>query len=213
MSPGQELRAAREAMGLSLDEVAERTKIPPRYLDALERDDHSVFPSGPFLAGFSKKYRVLLALPERAAAGPQVVSPVHEPTSTVTSPARPSSATRKRALRSAAIGGAVAVVVLVVINAVGGAGPVEEGPVGEPTDLAVQVDVEEAVRARVYVDGERKFAESLKPGPGLQFNARDELRVELETLDGVEVTFQGKPLKPLGHQSRPRRLVFVDDGG
>ena len=30
MSPGQELRAAREAMGLSLDEVAERTKIPAR---------------------------------------------------------------------------------------------------------------------------------------------------------------------------------------
>lgn len=212
MSQGRELRAAREAMGLSLDEVAERTKIPARYLDALERDDHSVFPSGPFLSGFSRKYRALLGLPERAAA-PQVVSPVNEPTSTVTSPARPSSATRKRALRNAAVGGVVAVVVLGLVKVLGASAPVEESAVGEPTDLAVQVDVEESVRARVYIDGERKFADSLKPGPGLQFNARDELRVELETLGGVEITFQGKPLKPLGHQSRSRRLVFIDDGG
>ena len=79
--------------------------------------------------------------------------------------------------------------------------------------LAVQVDVEESVRVRVDADGERRFADAVKPGAAKMFTGRDEVRVELETLNGVDLTFQGKPLKPLGHQSRPRRLVFIDDGG
>ncbi len=213
MSPGEELRAARVAMGLTLEEVAERTKIHVRYLDALERDDTSAFPSGPFLTGFSRKYRALVGLPERAAPSLAPVVAQPEYTTTVTSPAHPSSRTRLRAVRTAAIGGGIAVVGLALLKIFDAATPAAEPEIGEPKDLAVQVDVEEAVRARVDTDGERKFADAVRPGRALTFEGRDELRLELETLDGVNLTFQGKPLKPLGHQSRPRRLVFIDDGG
>lgn len=212
LTAGEELHAARVALGLSLDEVAERTRIPVRYLQALEDDDLSVFPSGPFLTGFSKKYRALLGLPERAVSL-RAAAPMPELTSTVTSPASPSSATRKRAIRTAAIGGVLAVTALLLMRVLGASAPEAEPTIGEPMRLFLEVDVEEAVRARVYSDGEREFAEALKPGPPAVFAGRDEVRIELETLSGVELTFQGKQLKPLGHQSRSRRLVFIDDGG
>lgn len=212
MTPGEELHAARVAMGLTLDQVAERTRIPVRYLEALERDDLSIFPSGPFLSGFSKKYRTLLGLPERAALAPAQTTWAPEHTATVTSPAHPSSATRKRTVQTAIVGGGFAIAALGLLKLLDVAAPTQEAQVGEPMDLAVELDVEEAVRARIYSDGQRKFAEALKPGPGLTFRGRDEVRVELETLGGVELTFQGKALKPLGHQSRSRRLVFIDDG-
>jgi len=215
-SPGRQLRAAREAKGWTLEEVSARTKINQRYLEALEKDDLTVFPSGPFLVGFTKKYRLLLDLPDAAAPGARVATAADDDDGpavlTVTSPAHPSSATRKRAYQTAAIGGAVALVLLVVIKILGAAAPPGVVAVGEPNDLSVKVDVEESVRLRVYVDGGLRFAEALKPGRGETFSGRDKVSVEMETLNGLELQFQGKPLKPLGYQSRPRRLVFIDDG-
>ncbi len=209
MTPGEELRAAREAMGLTIEEVSARTRIHQRYLEALERDDTTAFPPGPFLVGFSKKYRTLVGLGERTPLAAQAPD---EPTHTVTSPARPSSTTRRRATRAAVIGGLAVLAVLVLIRAYPASKPAAEPALGEPMDLAVQVNVTEAVRARVYADGDLKFADAIKPGPGMQVAGRDKVSVELETLEGVDLQFQGKPLKPLGHQSRPRRLVFIDDG-
>ena len=57
-TPGERLREAREASGLSLDQVSDETKIPPRIVAALERDEyHKV--SGPlyvksFLRAFAQ---------------------------------------------------------------------------------------------------------------------------------------------------------------
>ena len=39
-----ELGRARKAKGLSIEQAAAQTRIPQRYLDALERGDLSVFP-------------------------------------------------------------------------------------------------------------------------------------------------------------------------
>lgn len=215
---GQELREAREARGWTIADVSERTRINARYLDALERDDASAFPNGPFLQGFSKKYRTLLELPDRApgVAAPRAPEPPpqdDEPAPvTVTSPVRPSRATRRQVMRTAVVGGLVSLVLILLVKAFGDAAAPSVTAVGEPMDLSVHVDVEEPVRVRAFVDGQRVFAEAVKPGRGQVFNGRDRLGVELETLDGVELEFQGKPLKPLGHQSRPRRLIFIDDG-
>ena len=58
------LRAERERRGLTLDEVAERARIPRRYLAALEEGDHEVLPKGPFWSGYRKQYLVFLGLEE-----------------------------------------------------------------------------------------------------------------------------------------------------
>jgi len=52
MSLGSDLRDAREAGKISLETVSQRTKIPVKYIEAIERDDYSVFPSQTYARGF-----------------------------------------------------------------------------------------------------------------------------------------------------------------
>jgi cytoskeletal protein RodZ len=49
---GEQLREAREARGLSLEAVAEATRIAPHHLTALERSDLAALPAGPFAKGY-----------------------------------------------------------------------------------------------------------------------------------------------------------------
>jgi cytoskeleton protein RodZ len=53
---GEKLRGAREAQGLELSEVAARTRIPQRHLEAIERSNYSSLPSITYALGFAKAY-------------------------------------------------------------------------------------------------------------------------------------------------------------
>lgn len=59
---GEQLRAAREARGLSLDQVADETNIAKRYLGAMEEENFSVFPGDPYIIGFLRNYAEYLGL-------------------------------------------------------------------------------------------------------------------------------------------------------
>lgn len=53
---GDRLRAARAKAGLDLSDVASRTRIPLRHLQAIEAGDYSSFPSSTYCIGFVKAY-------------------------------------------------------------------------------------------------------------------------------------------------------------
>ncbi|WP_018752405.1 helix-turn-helix domain-containing protein [Paenibacillus sanguinis] len=53
---GQQLREARLARGLSLDDVQEMTKIRKRYLEAIESGDYKVLPGSFYVRAFIKTY-------------------------------------------------------------------------------------------------------------------------------------------------------------
>lgn len=63
---GEELRAARTAKGLNLEQVSEETNIARRYLAALEDEDFSVFPGDPYVIGFLRTYAEYLGLDPQA---------------------------------------------------------------------------------------------------------------------------------------------------
>ena len=52
MNIGAQLRQARESRGLSIAALAAATRIQPRMLDAIERNDLSTVPTGPYARGF-----------------------------------------------------------------------------------------------------------------------------------------------------------------
>jgi cytoskeletal protein RodZ len=62
MSVGAQLRASREARGLSIDAVAHTTRVQPRILAAIERDDLSAMPPRPFGRGFVRAYAAEMGL-------------------------------------------------------------------------------------------------------------------------------------------------------
>ena len=62
MDIGAQLRAAREAQGLSLTNLSQRTRVPERALAAIERNDKSALPPPPFSRGFVRTYAQKLDL-------------------------------------------------------------------------------------------------------------------------------------------------------
>lgn len=67
-TPGARLRAAREAQGLSIQDVATRTRIAQRQLEAIERDDYAALPGIPYAVGFARAYARAIDVDEVAIA-------------------------------------------------------------------------------------------------------------------------------------------------
>jgi cytoskeletal protein RodZ len=59
---GDRLRSARLEQGISLEDVASRTRIPTRHLESLESSDWSRLPAPTYTIGFAKNYAGVLGL-------------------------------------------------------------------------------------------------------------------------------------------------------
>jgi cytoskeleton protein RodZ len=89
--PGARLRAAREAAGLSLDQVAQQLKLAQRQVRALEEENFGELPGRTFSRGFVRNYARLLNLDAHdllahlpdAAQAPALESPALQSTGTM----------------------------------------------------------------------------------------------------------------------------------
>ena len=61
---GQRLREERVKRGLSIEELAEQTRINPQYFKAIEEDNREALPGGFFYRSFLRQYARLLELPD-----------------------------------------------------------------------------------------------------------------------------------------------------
>ena len=68
---GEQLRAAREQKGLSLEEIASQTRIPRRHLENLEVSNWSELPAPTYTIGFAKSYAGAVGL-DRVDVGDQL---------------------------------------------------------------------------------------------------------------------------------------------
>lgn len=86
LSPGQILRAGREAQGLSVNDVTEILRFSRRQVEAIERDDYQSLLGTTLVRGFVRSYAKLLKIapePLLAAINPEVLpsaADVHPPT-------------------------------------------------------------------------------------------------------------------------------------
>lgn len=138
-SVGARLRRAREAHGLSLDDICARTRVPTRHLKSIEEDAYDQLPAAPYSVGFAKAFADAVGLnrdeigrefrAEKEGYGASDVVPAYDP------PEREGSGFPARW---------IALVVLVIAAAVGGlwwngmlggSGAVE-APAGAPSGTA-----------------------------------------------------------------------------
>lgn len=68
---GQRLREAREAKGLSVEDIAAQTRIPTRHLSSLETSDWDKLPAATYSIGFAKNYAGAVGL-DRNEIGEQL---------------------------------------------------------------------------------------------------------------------------------------------
>lgn len=91
--PGWRLREAREANGLTTQQVAAQLRMQLRIIEALENDDYSNLPGTTFVQGYLRSYARLLGLPEeeilasapRQGDAPELVGSIYDGKAEVTS--------------------------------------------------------------------------------------------------------------------------------
>ncbi|ATW04009.1 hypothetical protein CHN51_11090 [Sphingorhabdus sp. YGSMI21] len=76
-STGELLRRAREQKNLSLEDIAKKTRIPQRHLEAIESGDFDALPGRTYAIGFAKSYARTVGLVD-AAIGSQLRAEMDE---------------------------------------------------------------------------------------------------------------------------------------
>lgn len=114
---GQRLRKAREAKGLSIEEVASTTRIPTRHLLSLEQSEWSNLPASTYSVGFAKNYATAVGLDkveiaERLRAEMGNVLPAHY--TNTTEPFEPVEG--NRSMPKGIVFGALAALVLIALT-------------------------------------------------------------------------------------------------
>lgn len=221
-TPGERLRDAREAMGLNLTDIANRTRVPIRHLEAIEEGRFDTMPSPTYAIGFAKTYARAVGLDEREIAdelrnSPRLpVSPAVEyETFELDDPKRlPSGGL-------AMVAGAAAVLLLIAMavwfgsTLFRGSGEPEATatPLVIPTDTPtptptptpqtggqVTLTATDEVWLRVY-DGTGKtlFERTLKAGDRYDVPAdADNPMINVGRPDKLQVTLNGAAMPPLG---------------
>ena len=114
MTAGERLRAAREAKGLSIEEIASTTRIPTRHLESIETGDWTKLPAPTYSIGFARNYATAIGL-DRDEIGDQLraemgnTRPVYQPAE-LFEPADP-----KRSMPKGLVIGALIALALVAI--------------------------------------------------------------------------------------------------
>ena len=233
---GELLHAARERQGLSLAEVATRTRVPLRHLEAIELGDYAGLPSLTYATGFSKAYARTVGADEvevarlvRAElAGVTRPQRAYQPYE-VTDPARVPS----KGLALIALGLAVAVVVLaglyfatglfrggaatpdpaVVAVTPGSAIPVAPAPAPTPANGGqVLVTATDEVWVRIY---EASGGPALHQGvlqAGQRFDVPADAvdpMINVGRPDKIQITLNGSQLQGLDLGANPIKDVRV----
>ena len=114
LTAGERLRAAREAKGLSIEEIASTTRIPMRHLESLENANWTALPAPTYSIGFARNYATTVGL-DRDEISDQLRSEmgntraVHQPTE-LFEPADP-----KRSMPKGLVIGALLALALVAV--------------------------------------------------------------------------------------------------
>ncbi|MFA9217076.1 MAG: helix-turn-helix domain-containing protein [Sphingomonadaceae bacterium] len=125
VTPGAQLKAQREAMGWTIEQIADQLKLAPRQVVALENGDYAALPNMAVVRGFVRAYAKVVKLDATPlVAMIEVVSP----TSPEVAPVRPARTTSFQESRfpsmtersSGPAGWVVGVAVAVVLAAAGG---------------------------------------------------------------------------------------------
>lgn len=233
--PGERLREARESRGLSLAEVAARTRVPQRHLEALEAGDYAALPSPTYAMGFSKAYARAVGIDEVVIAqevrrdldrlGPR--RPEYVPYETA-DPARVPS----RGVAILGVGVALAVLILVGLwygtslfqpgSGTPAAGetvvaqtiaptPTPAATPAAPTGGQVVLTASDEVWLRVYdADNATLYLGTMKPGETFTVPAgANDPKINVGRPDKLAVTLNGSAIPPLGDGSRAIKDVRV----
>ena len=226
---GERLREAREAQGLSLAEIAARTRIPVRQLEAIEASNYAALPSITYSVGFAKAYARAVGADEVAIA--RDVRSQNNVTARRTDyeTYEVSEASRVPTGGIALIAGVLAVLLLIAGGLWYGTtwfrseevlppAPIEnvEEALPQPTPTPatagqVSLTATDEVWVRIYdAAGKTLYENTLKPGDRYDVPAdADNPMINVGRPDKIQVMLNGSQVAPLGDGSRAIQDVGI----
>jgi cytoskeleton protein RodZ len=111
---GQRLREAREAKGLSVEDIAAQTRIPTRHLTSLEESAWDNLPAATYSVGFAKSYAAAVGL-DRVEIGDSLRAEMGGTRLAAASPEIYETADPGRTMPKGLVIGALALLVVVVL--------------------------------------------------------------------------------------------------
>lgn len=197
---GPALRTRREEHGLTLEEVADATRIPLEHLKAIEEGRPADLPDGPYAEAYLRTLEDHLDVPLGDAASRPSSPP---------DPGLPLWAVRWLAAAS----------VLIVFGTVawqtwkpnldGGASDIE--PEVAAVSREVKITPRKTTHLKVMVDDEIEYDGKVANGKSLTFAGADRVSVDVRSVEAVRIQYDGATIVPQGRQDAPRKLVFIDD--
>jgi cytoskeleton protein RodZ len=111
---GQRLKEAREAKGMSVEDIAAQTRIPTRHLSSLETSDWDKLPAATYSIGFAKNYAGAVGL-DRSEIGEQLRAEMGNTRSVYASPEIYEAADPARTMPKGLVFSALALLAIVVL--------------------------------------------------------------------------------------------------
>lgn len=212
---GETLRKAREKSGKNIRDIAEKTKIGVRFLEALEREDFDALGGAVYVKLFLRTYGGELGVSgselyknyEAARILPQQIQEkevrVRERTG--------------RTRRALAVSGGVLVLaagLLVNLMIVRSRPPKEPGPEAyrvelPPEPLMLNVRALDLTYVEVQLDGSDTTRSTLKAGEQRSWRARDTIVLKAGNALGLEVEVNGEPQPLLGARDQVVTRTFT----
>lgn len=221
---GEKLRAAREAQGLGLAEIAAATRIPQRHLDAIEKSQYASLPSITYAIGFAKAYARAVGADEVAIARDvrQEIGGVYDQRATVPISYDLEERGRRAPSGMVWVGAIVALLLLAGVGIWygtnwfrGSAPPPESLVIPDATPSAAAIDNATAAAGTggqvslIAIDtvwirvtdgtGKKLYEAEMKPGERFDVpQDADHPRVHTARPDKIQVTLNGSNVPPLG---------------
>ena len=219
--------------GITLEEIADSTKIGTRSLRALEQEDFDKLPGGIFNKGFVRAYARYLGIDEEqavtdflAAAG-ETEQPLPNPSPTE----------KMTSYRSGSRGWVVALALLALVaggyaawrlhlwpfasSAARQSAPAVQAPAAVRPPVAAAVTQKEfvvAIRAKedawlsITADGQVVMEGTLPSAETREVRATKSVVLKLGNAAGVEVSHNNTLLPPLGNANEVKTVVFTPEG-
>jgi transcriptional regulator with XRE-family HTH domain len=224
---GERLRREREMREVSIEEIAKTTRIPRRYLEALEREEWSKLPGGIFARGFVRTIARFLGLDEQSLLGEFDLARSEDPAAASHPPPRHISRGFPRWLPLAIF---VLLLLCIAAGAVYGwrryaahrnsratpAQPSPSAPVRAPglsaaagenkrtavhpegAPLDLSVSTSASTRVRVVADGALLLDGEMPAGQNRRFTAKDRFEVTAADSSAVLLELNNQVMPPIG---------------
>ena len=233
---GENLRRERELREISLRDIADKTKISVRFLQAIEQDRWDILPGGVFPRAFIRQYAHFLGLDaDRVLAdyvqsreGQQPVLPERQPPRT----RRPSAGSRAIPLVLLSVAAAVVLwmvprpkespeTVVPLPSPPAATAPSSDRvypppelkgvtSLGQAETLTLTLSAQQSCWVSVEVDGQVVLDRVLSRGETRTLEAESEIVLSVGNAGGLSFTVNDQPGVPLGHSGEVRRNIVIN---